>query len=143
MDTKNDVGETPFQIAARLPKTRKEEFEDILKEVERKKELKPTEKMDDVVKEAERISRELAKVFLLQSLNTHDPASISKFLFDMLNFVNKDHFNCTVFGDEQKFYLKYDKKEGKETLLQSIVDKGMVKDREEVLGVMKKVDIEK
>ena len=99
--------------------------------------------MDDVVKEAERISRDLANVFLSQSLNTHDPASISKFLFDMVNFVNKDHINCTVFGDEQKFYLKYDKKEGKATLLQSIVDKGMLKDREEILDVMKKVDIER
>ena len=35
------------------------------------------------------------------------------------------------------------KKGGKETLLQSIVDKGMVKVREEVLGVMKKVDLER
>ncbi len=130
-DATNDMGETPFQIAARLPKTRKDELEDYLKEVERKKEIKLIESKENVVREAEERSRELAKVFLSQCLNSHDPTTISNYLFDMLNFVNKDHFNCTVFGVEQKFYLKYDKKEGKETLLQSIVDNGMVKDRAE------------
>ena len=142
-DTKNDMGETPLQIAARLPKTRKDEFEDYLKEVVKKKEFKPTETKEDVVKEAQRKSRELAKVFLSQALPSHDPAIISKYLFDIMNFVNKDHFESTVFGKEQNFYLKYDKDEGKETLLQSVLNKGMVKDREEILFLMKKVDIEK
>ena len=146
MDTQNDVGETPFQIAARLPKTRKDEFENYLKEIERKREIKPTETNDEmfnVVKEAERKSRELAKVFLSQPLNSHDPPTISKYLFDIVNFVQKNHFYCTVFGDEQNFHLKYDKEEGKETLLQSVLNKGLVKQREEVLFVMKKVDLEK
>ncbi len=143
MDTKNDVGETLFQIAARLPKTRKDQFEEYLKEVKRRREIKPTETKDNVLKEAEEKSRELAKVFLSESLHSHDPTTISKYLFDIMNFVNKEHFKCSVFGDKQKFYLNYDKEEGKETLLQSVVDKGKVKDREEVLGVMKKVDIQR
>ena len=144
MFTKNDAGETLFQIAARLPKTRRDEFEIYLQEAERKNEIKLTETKENVVKEAEERSRELAKVFLSQSLNSHDPATISKYLVDILNFVNKDHFLCFVFGEEQKFYLKYDKEEGTDTLLQSVVNnKGMVKDREEILEVMKKVDLGK
>ena len=96
-----------------------------------------------MVAEAEKISRELAKVFLSQSLNFHDPATISKYLFDIMNFVNKDYFECKDFGEAQNFYLKYDKEKGKETLLQAVVNNGMVKDREEILFVMKKIDNEK
>ena len=45
------------------------------------------------------------------------------------------------FGDEQKFYLKFDKEDGKETLLQSVVNNVLIKDREEILEIMKKVDL--
>ena len=53
-------------------------------------------------------SRELVKVFLSQPLTSHDPATISQYLFDIINFVNKDHFDCSVFcdEDEQNFCLK-------------------------------------
>ena len=143
MDTRNDMGESLFQIAARLPKTRKDEYEEYLKEVERKKELEPKERKENVVKEAEVRSRNLAKVFLSQSLNNHDPATLSKFLFDIVNFVSMAHFDSNVFGDGQKFYLKTDKEEGTKTLLQSVVNEGLVKVREDVLYVMKKIDLER
>ena len=144
MDTKNDMGETLIQIATRLPKTRKDEFEEYPYEIEKKSGIKPIGIRENIVKEAEKKSRELVKVFLSQSLNSHDPRAISQYLFDIVNFVNKDHFDSTVFGDEQNlFYKKYDKEEGKETLLQSVVNKGLVKEREEVLFVLKKVDLER
>ena len=141
METRNDMGETPFQIAARLPKTRKDEFEEYLHQVEKRDEIKPKETLDSIVKEAEIQSRKLIRIFLSQSLNKHDPASISNYVFDIVNFSNKEHFDCKVFGDDQKFYLKYDKEEGKETLLQSVVNNSLIKDREEILEIMKKVDL--
>merc|ERR1712140_11699 len=57
MDARNDVGETPFQIAARLPKTRKEEFEEHLEEVKKGKEIKPEETLEEVREDAETVSR--------------------------------------------------------------------------------------
>ena len=140
MDTRNDMGETLFQIAARLPKTRKDEYEEYLKEVKRKKKMKPRETQENVLKEAEAKSRELAKVFLSQSLNDHDPVTISNYLIDIVNFVNKGHCDFNIFDNEQKFFTKYDKKDEKQTLLQSVLNKGLVKEREEVLYVLKKVD---
>ena len=136
MEIRNKDKETALQIATRLPQTTKDEFENYLKEIERKKEIKPKETKENVVKEAEEMSRSLVKVFLSQSLNSHNPAAITQYLLDIVNFVNRDHFDCTVFGNEQNFYQKYDKEEQKETLLQSIVNKGMVKEREEVLSVL-------
>ena len=143
IETRNDMGETLFHVAARLPKTRKDQFEEYLKEVDRKREIEPTETTEDIVKEAEIRSRNLAMVFMAQSLSNHDPAIISQYLLDVVNFVNMGHFDSNVFGNEQNFYLKYDKAQGKETLLQSIVNKGLVKEREEVIYVLKKVDLER
>ena len=42
-----------------------------------------------IIREAEQDSRELANVFLSQSLHKHDPTSISNQIFDMINFVKK------------------------------------------------------
>ena len=141
MEAKNEVGETPFQIAARLPKTRKEEFEEYLEKVEKQKEIKPKETLDEVRKEAESESRNLANVFISQTLYNHEPTTISKHVFDMMNFVKKDHFKPDLLGDQQKFYANYDKTEKKETLLEATLNHGMVKEREDMLEVMKIVDL--
>ena len=58
MDYKNDMGESPFHIAARLPKTRKDEFEELLKDVRRKKENNPKESIADILREAEKVSKD-------------------------------------------------------------------------------------
>ena len=76
-ETENDMAETPFQIAARLPKTRKDEFEEYLKEVERKKEIKPKETVRDIREEAEKDSKDLAKVFLSFTTNTEVSNNLS------------------------------------------------------------------
>ena len=52
MQLKNYIGETLFQIGARLPKTRKDEFVDYLKEVKKRNELQPIEREENIVKEA-------------------------------------------------------------------------------------------
>ena len=44
--------ETLFQIAARLPQSRKDEFEEYLEDVKRRKELKPKETIEDIIKDA-------------------------------------------------------------------------------------------
>ena len=142
MDYKNDMGESPFHIAARLPKTRKDEFEELLKDVRRNKENKPKESIADILREAEKVSRDLANVFLSQSLEKHDPISISNQMFDMMNFVKKEHFDANALGDEQKVYLKYDKTNQNETLLESTLNIGMVKEREDMIRVMKIVDLQ-
>ena len=84
----------------------------------------------------------MAKVFLSHSLKNFEPATITKYMFDLINFANKSHFDSEVFDD--RFFLNNDKAEGEETLLQSIVNnKGLVKEREEVLYLMKKVDLDR
>ena len=84
-DATNDMGETPFQIAARLPKTRKDDFEEYLEEVKKDKGIKPEETLKGVVEEAETVSRKLANLFISQSLYDYNPTSISKQVFDVDN----------------------------------------------------------
>ena len=50
-------------------------------------------------------------------------------------------FDATLLGDKEKFYSNYDKTEKKETLLESTLNNGMIKEREDMLEVMKKVDL--
>ena len=83
----------------------------------------------------------LAKVFFSQPLQKHDPASISRKMFDMMNFVKKSHFDSELLEDEQKFYLKYDKENNNETFAESILDNGMIKEREDFIDFMKIVDL--
>ena len=140
METENDMRETIFQIAARIPETRKKEFEEYLVNVNQKRESIPKETIEDILQEAERNSNKLAGVFLSQSLKKHDPTTISNRMNDIMNFVKKDHFDPGILGDSHKFYLKYDKMNKKETFLESIIKYGMIKQREDVIYVMVKVD---
>ena len=119
MDAENEMGETPFQIAARLPKTRKDEFEEYLREVERKKEYKPKETIADICEETGKVSRELANIFLSQSLIKHDQTSISNQIVDIKNFVELKHFDGKDLGHKQKFSMNYDKDKQDETMLES------------------------
>ena len=110
MDTKNDMGESLFQIAARLPKTRKDEFEEYLEEgndMEWDMGQMGHDEIEDIRKAAENRSRDLAKIFLSQSLDEHDTTSISNHIFDLMNFVKKVPFDANFLGDKQKFYLNY------------------------------------
>ena len=143
MEIQNKMGETPFQIATRLPKTRKDDFEEYLEAVETRKEIEPKETLEEILEEAKTASRKLANVFISQSLNNHDPASIAKQVFDMMTFIKKDHFDPTLLGDEQKFYSKYDKANKKETMLEFTLNNGMIKEREDMIEVMKIVELAK
>ena len=77
--------------------------------------------MHTFMKEAEGISREMAKIILTQKGDVHDQASISNRISDITNFCDQKHFDEQIFGAEQKFYLKYDSK-NKQTLIESILD---------------------
>ena len=48
-----------------------------------------------------------------------------------MNFVKKVPLDAKILGDEQKFYMKYDKTEDEETMLESTLNNGMVKERED------------
>ena len=77
--------------------------------------------MHTFMKEAEGISREMAKIILTQKGDVHDQASISNRISDITNFCDQKHFDEQIFGAEQKFDLKYDSK-NKQTLIESILD---------------------
>ena len=47
--------------------------------------------------------------FFSQSLDNHDPTSISNQIFYMINFFKKVPIDAKVLGDKQKFYMKIDK----------------------------------
>ena len=97
--------------------------------------------MTEVVEDAKKISNQLKKSFLSQPLSKHDQSLVSDRIFDITaNFILED-FDETLFGEDQKFYAKYDlSEENKETLLEFVVNHGMLKEREEILDAMLKVD---
>ena len=63
---KNEHGETAFQITAKFPQIKMEAYKEHIKELKRKKTKKPKESMHTFMKEAEGISREMAKIILTQ-----------------------------------------------------------------------------
>ena len=102
---KNEHGETAFQITAKFPQIKMEAYKEHIKEIKRKKAKKPKESMHTFMKEAEGISREMAKIILTHKVDVHDQASISNRISDITNFCDQKHFDEQIFGAEQKFYL--------------------------------------
>ena len=118
---KNRKGENIFQMASRLPQTREKEFEDYIEKIKKNKESMPEETVAKIMEDAKQISNELRKLFLAQPLFKHDQSKVSDRIFDItVNFIHED-FDEQHFGEDQKFYAKYDSK-NKETLLEFVVN---------------------
>ena len=138
----NDLGETPFQIATRFPQRKKQEYIQQLESYNRSG-VKPKESMDSVIELASIKSNELANLFLAQKLSRHDPATISRRVSDIVEHVEackkNDSLRSLRLG-ELKFYLNFSTKDkAKETLLESIVSQGLLKEREEVLEIIQTI----
>ena len=121
----------------------KKEYGNYLEDLRKKGELKPDETLESVVMEAENISREMAKLFLSAPLFEHDLKSIANKMQEVVNFANQSHIKETTFGDAEKFYLKVDGAGENETLMESILEQDLLKEREDAIDVMKKVDEER
>ena len=139
---RNAMGENASQVAAKYPQTIKEKYKQYLEVLKKKKEMTPNETLDWVFAEAEEISRQMAKHFLSTPLLKHDLKSIENKMQEVVNLSSQSHIDEKTFGDDQKFYLKFDA-DGSETLMESIVEQNLIKEREVCINVMKQVDAER
>ena len=137
--TKNSKGENIFQIASKLPQTREKEFRVYSEKIKKNKEAKPDDTLTAIVEDARQISIKLKKLFLSQPLFKHDQSLVSDRIFDIKNYILED-FNEKHFDEDHKFYANYDINNRETTLLEFVVNHGMLKEREEVLDAMLKVD---
>ena len=97
--------------------------------------VKPKSSLKSVMLRASKKSNEMVKLFLLQKLANHDPASISNRISDIVNHIKADHFDKKILDKKQKFYLMHASEEDANiTLLESIVSQGMIKEREDRRG---------
>ena len=136
IDITNKSGETPFQIATRFPKIKKQEYNQQL-ETFKKTGVKQKEPINDIIMMASKKSNDMAKIFIAQNLSHHDPQSISRRVSDIVNHVKSNRSSFCG----QKFYIKFSTNdEVEETVLQSIVGQGLLKEREEVLDIMIDID---
>ena len=138
---KNEVGDTLFQIATRYPKSKKQEYEQFLKDSNRTG-VKPKDTLNSNIKAASKISNIMAKLFISQKLDHHDTGSISQFVGDIIAHTKADHFDKEIFGEQGKKFFKNTASKGKskETLLGSVLNLGLLKEREEILEVIKKIE---
>ena len=145
IEISNNLGETPFQIATRLPQRRKQEYNQQLESYNRSG-VKSKVAIETVLEKASKKSNELANLFLVQKLSRHDPVTISKRVSDIVDHVGACKKNKSLKSlqlDEHKFYLNFSTNDkAKETLLESIVSQGLLKEREEVLELMQTNDEE-
>ena len=140
MIIKNKVGDTLFQVATRYPQVKKQEYEVILKDFKRTG-VKPKKTLDSIIEASSDKSNRMAKLFLSQKLDSHDTSSISQWVSDIIAHTKADHFNKEIFGEQGKFFKNTASKgENKETLLGSVLNLGLLKEREEILEIIKKVE---
>ena len=136
---KNEVGETLLQIATRYPQSKKQQYEQILKDYDRTG-VRPKDTLNSILKGASDKSNRMAKLFISQKLDTHDDQSaISQFVSDIIAHTKSDHFDKEIFGVHGKFFKNTPSK-GKETLLSSVLNLGLLKEREDILEFIKKIE---
>ncbi len=137
---KNEVGDTLIQIATRYPQSMKQEYEQILKDYDRTG-VRPKGTLNSVIKAASDKSNEMAKLFIAQKLDHHDTSSLSQFVSDIIAHTKADHFDKEIFEGQGLFYKNTTSKgKNKETLIGSVLNLGLLKEREEILDVIKKVE---
>ena len=134
LDHSPGVGETPFQIAVRLPQIEKDEHAKYMQELAEVN-MKPKSTVEKIMKKANNKSNEIAKMLLSRPMVDCDPASVSQRLSDIFNWTQKDHFDETILGAEKKVFIKYYSKD-KETLMKSLVCQGSFDENEQVLTVL-------
>ena len=137
---KNEVGDTMFQIATRYPQSKKQENEQIMKDYKRTG-VKPKDTLNSILKAASDKSNQMAKLFISQKLDHHDTSSISQFVSDIIAHTKADHFDKEIFGEQGKFFKNTSSKgENNETLLGSVLNLGLLKEREEILETIKNIE---
>ena len=134
LDHRPGVGETPFQIAVRLPQIERDEFAKYVQKLDCVN-MKPKSSEKEIMKKAEDKSNQIAKLFLSRPLVNCDPASVSQRLSDIFNWTQKAHFDETILGTEKKVYIKYHSKD-KETLMKSMVSQGSFDENDQILSVL-------
>ena len=134
LDHKPGIGETPFQVAVRLPQIEKDEYAKYMQKLAEVK-MKPKSTAEEIMKRAKIKSNEVAKMFLSRPLVNCDPASVSQRLSDIFNWTQKDHFDETILEAGRKVVIKYRSKD-KETLMKSLVSQGLFDENEQVLSVL-------
>ena len=140
---KNEVGDTLFQIATRFPQSKKPEYEQMLKDNQITG-VRPKDTLSLVIKAASDKSNKMAKLFISQRLDHHDTSSLTQFVSDIIAHTKADHFDKEIFGEKGKFYKNpASKGKDKETLIGSVLSLGLLKEREEILEVVKKIEEDK
>ena len=134
LDYRPGIGETPFQIAVRLPQIEKDEYAKYVQKLAEVK-MKPKSSAEEIMKRAKNKSNEVAKMFLSRPLVNCDPASVSQRLSDIFNWTQKDHFDETILEAGNKVVIKYQSKD-KETLMKSLVSQGLFDENELVLSLL-------
>ena len=134
LDHRPEVGETPFQVAVRLPQIEKDEYAKYMQKLAEVN-MKPKSTVEKIMKKANNKSNEIAKMFLLRPMVNCDTASVSQRLSDIFNWTQKGHFDETILGAEKKVFVKYYSKD-KETLMKSLVGQGSFDKKEELLTVL-------
>ena len=141
IEVSNNIGETPFQIAIRLPQRKKQEYTQQLEAYNRSGVKLKEETIRTGIEMSSKKGNKLAKLFLAQKLSHHGPATISRRVSDIVDYVKAFKKYSLYSLGEQKFHLKFSTNdEAKETLLESIVSHGLLKEREEVLEILEMID---
>ena len=81
---------------------------------------------------------DIVRLLLSHDIPDHVELSIQARVDNIRRYVESKHFKPELFDKEQMFFMKENK--NKETILESIVKEELVKEREVVLDIMKKVD---
>ena len=139
-DIKSPVGETPFQLATRLPQIKKQEYDQELSAYA-KTGLKPEDTLDNIVQKAAKKSNALAKIFLSHKLLRHDKERITRRVAEISDHSKSEHYDANIMeGKENKFYMNYasNENENSETLLESCLNLGLKAEAEDILEVMQK-----
>ena len=93
---------------------------------------------------AKRRHKEVVEKLLSLDVVDHTKSSIIDRVNTISDYVNDDeHFDVKCFGEGPMFYMKRSKDDGRKTLLQSIVDQKLVKEREQVLDIITKITMAK
>ena len=93
---------------------------------------------------AKRGHKEVVEKLLSLDVVDHTKSSIIDRVNTIFDYVNDDeHFDVKCFGEGPMFYMKRSKGDGMKTLLQSIVDQKLVKEREQVLDIITKITMAK
>ena len=134
LDLKPGIGESPFQIAVRLPQIKRDEYTKYLQKLADVN-IKPKNTLEEIIKQAEEKSNKIAQMFLSRPLVHCDSATVSQRIADIFNWTQKDHFDENIMGAEKKVCLKYDPKD-KETLMRSMASQGSFDEKEQVLSAL-------